>query len=112
MRVLPHGGQHERAAQIADKLRTGKPDSEMLFEIACGYALCAAAARDDDGSARERYVAAAVAALTDAVARGYSDGVALETEPDLRALHGDSGYQALVAKVRSAAKAGTTAATP
>jgi hypothetical protein len=101
MRALPSGGHHARAAAIAEKLRAGKPDSELLFEIACGYALCAAAA--DEKRLQGQYAAAAVAALNEAVARGYTDIVALETEPDLRSLHSDAGYQLLLAKVRTAA---------
>ena len=104
MRVLPHCGQHVRAAEIAGKLRAGKLDAELLLDIACGYALCADAVAGEKPS-HDRYAAAAVAALTDAVAQGYTDAVTLETEPDLRPLRGDADYQVLVAKVRTAAEA-------
>jgi tetratricopeptide (TPR) repeat protein len=103
MRVLPHGGEHVRAAAIAEQLRAGRPDQELLFEIACGYAQSAAAVGGpDDAGLRDKYTAAAVAALADAVARGYRDVVALETEPDLRQLHADPGYQELLKKVQAA----------
>jgi tetratricopeptide (TPR) repeat protein/tRNA A-37 threonylcarbamoyl transferase component Bud32 len=104
MRVLPRCGQHARAAEIAGKLRAGKPDAELLLDIACGYALCADAVAAEK-PLRDRYTAAAVAALTDAVAQGYTDAVTLETEPDLRPLRDDMAYQALLAKVRAAAEA-------
>ncbi|HEY1378015.1 MAG TPA: tetratricopeptide repeat protein, partial [Gemmataceae bacterium] len=115
MRILPHVGRHARAAAIAEKLRaTTAPDTELLFEIGCGYALCAdgvAPGKDagelsaEDRALRQRYAAAAVAALADAVARGYTDAVTLEVEPDLQFLRGDPTFQELLTKVRAAAGA-------
>jgi serine/threonine-protein kinase len=104
MRVLPHGGQHVRAAAIAEKLRTGTPDTELLTEIACVYALCSRAAAADR-PLQERYAAAAVAALADAVAHGYTDVVTLEVEPDLEPLHAEPAYQELLKKAQAAAQA-------
>jgi serine/threonine-protein kinase len=114
MRALPHVGQHARAATIAETLRSGKPDAELLLDIACGYALCADAVvkgrgpeepSPDEQARRDRYLAAAVKALKDTVAQGYTDAVTLETEPDLRALRSDPTFQGLLSEVRKAAEA-------
>jgi hypothetical protein len=111
MRVLPHDGQHGRAAASADKLRTGTLDTELLTEIACVYALCSRAAADDR-ALQDRYAAAAVAALADAVARGYTDVVTLEVEPDLEPLHTYPAYQELLNKAQTAEKARLANALP
>jgi serine/threonine-protein kinase len=110
MRVLPHCGQATRAVEIAVRLRAGKPDAELLVEIAYGYSESAGAVADeakggmltpDEQALRDRYVAAAVAALSDAATRGYKDAVTLETDPDFWPLRGRAAFEELLTKMRS-----------
>ena len=98
MLALAHCGEHARAAQIAAEVRAGKSkDRELLFEVARCYAQCAAAAAADN-KLGETYADQAVEALSEAVAQGYHDVVAFETEPDLDPVRGHAGYEALLAK--------------
>jgi serine/threonine-protein kinase len=101
MRVLPHCGQSARAAQIAERLRAGKPDPEMLIEIACAFAQCASATTAADPALGERYTAAAVASVSGAVAGGYKDVVTLRTEPDLKSLSNNPEFEAFISKIKS-----------
>jgi len=102
--VLPHCGQHVRAAEMADRLRaSASADSELLMEMACCYAQCAEAAATDDALSQV-YAEKAIGAIKDAVAQGYKDAVVLETDPDLAPLRNDAGFQALVETLRQAGK--------
>src|SRR5262249_53717169 len=95
---LARCGQHQRAAEIAEKLRAGTADSELLFEAACGYALCAAAVPGEPGL-RRSYTDQALGALQEAVTKGYKDAVWIETDPDLDPIRGLPAYKALMAKL-------------
>jgi serine/threonine-protein kinase len=98
MLALPHCGEAVRAAGIADKLRPGARDSEVLVELARGYALCAAAEPDHARDFAEK----ALDALRAAVDRGYKDVVSAETEPDFGAIRGDPRFAALLASMKAA----------
>lgn len=99
MLALAHCGEHQRAAQIAEAVRTGKKDRELLFEVTRCYAQCAAAAAPADKQQADAYIDQAIDALGEAVTEGYSDVVAFQTEPDLDPIRGHAGYEALSAKL-------------
>jgi serine/threonine-protein kinase len=104
-------GRHTEAAKTARELaEKGATDPGLLFRAACGYALCvdgvvhgkaADAITPADREQQKEYADAALAALTKAVALGYSDDVALEMDPDLLPLHVYPMYQDLMTKVRT-----------
>jgi tetratricopeptide (TPR) repeat protein len=97
---LARCGEHRRAAEVAERLRAGKAaDTELLFEVACGYALCSEAAPDDP-ELRRRYAERAVGALEEADAKGYKDVASIETDPDLDPIRELPGYKALLEKIR------------
>jgi eukaryotic-like serine/threonine-protein kinase len=103
--VLPHCGQHQRAAEMADRQRaSATADSELLMEMACCYAQCAAAATSD-AALRQVYADKAIAAIQDAAAQGYKDVVVLETDPDLAPIRHEAGYLALVETLKQAGSA-------
>ena len=93
--ALARCGQHQRAATTAEAARAGKKDRELLFNIARGYAQCAASTAASDKSLSDTYVAAAIAALRDAIAEGYHDRVTFQSEPDLDPLRDHSEFQAM-----------------
>jgi tetratricopeptide (TPR) repeat protein len=99
--VLPHTGEHEQAAKLAETLRTGRPnDRELLFILARCYAQCAAAVSGDTPLAA-RYEQKALESLQAAVAQGYSDSMMLESAPDLDPVRGRPEFQELLKKVKS-----------
>jgi tetratricopeptide (TPR) repeat protein len=103
--VLPHCGEHERAARLADALRTGRQnDRELLFTIARCYAQCAAAVSGDTPLAA-RYEQKALDSLQAAVAQGYADVMMLESAPDLGAVRGRPEFKKLLEKVKSTVSA-------
>jgi len=89
-------GQHAEAYELAEELRARvTEDTEALYNLVCGYSLCASAVRQerklDDMPADERtlydqYLAAAIDTLRDAMKHGYNNLSALETDPDLAAI--------------------------
>jgi serine/threonine-protein kinase len=103
-------GDHAQAAELAGRLRAeASKDAGILYYLGCGYALCAAAIDQgmrsghptpEQTSSRERYVKEALTTLGQAIAGGYHDLVALETDPDLESLQGTPGYQKLVQQVK------------
>jgi serine/threonine-protein kinase len=100
MLVLPHCGQHERAAALAEKLRAGKDkDREVLLNIGRCYTHCAAAVNNDT-ALRGEYEKKALAALTAAVDNGYKDVFALEHDPDLEALRTRPEFRQLTVKIK------------
>ena len=74
-------------------------DEHMYFQVACGYALSAAAAGTDAALVR-RYTAAALDCLKKDKEKGWTDVVTLETDPDLEPLRTDPTFQALLADFR------------
>jgi eukaryotic-like serine/threonine-protein kinase len=115
MVALARCGQHARAAAIARDLVARPPENEMVyFEAACGFALSAGALRDQGRptilTAGGPPLAAAIDALIrddtnraidclrKAKARGYSDVIGLETDPDLEPIQDDPAFRALIAE--------------
>jgi serine/threonine-protein kinase len=100
MLVLPHCGEHEQAAKLAEALRTSRQDDrELLMTIARCYAQCAAAAPGDTSLAA-RYKQKALESLQAAVAQGYSDIMMLESAPDLDPVRGRPEFTKLLEKVK------------
>jgi serine/threonine-protein kinase len=98
--VLPHCGEHEQAAKLAETLRTGRQnDRELLFTIARCYAQCAAAVSADMPLAAQ-YEQKALEALQAAVAQGYSDVMMLESAPELDPVRGRPEFRQLLEKVK------------
>jgi len=95
MLALARCGEHVRAIEIAEAVRAGSKDPELLCEVARCYALCAAALRDTDRSLADTYAEAGIKALSEAIDDGYGDRVAFNTDPDLDPIRDLPGYQAL-----------------
>jgi tetratricopeptide (TPR) repeat protein len=101
-------GQHEEASRIAaELLDRSYPNPGTLFSIACGYSLCVSAvgwgkASDsltpDEQTLQQRYTERAIENLQQAIARGYKDLMAIETDPDLVPLRERAAYKELVQK--------------
>ncbi len=90
-------GQHARAVAITAKLVATDPKDEQIYvQAACGYALAAGAAGSDAALAR-RYTDSAVDCLRTAKARGWTDVVTLETDPDLEPIRDDPAVRAVLA---------------
>jgi serine/threonine-protein kinase len=95
MLALARCGEHGRAVEIAEAIRTDSKDPELLCEVARCYALCSAAVRDTDAAQADAYAEAGIAALSEAIDDGYNDRVAFNTDPDLDPIRGLPGYQDL-----------------
>lgn len=97
MLVLPRVGEHEKAAEIAGRFddRKDMSDPEILFETARCYAGCAAVPGIDK-SLRTSYAQKAIKAISASIGAGYRDWVALETEPDLDPIRGESEFRNLL----------------
>jgi hypothetical protein len=94
---LARCGEHERAADMADRIRKGAAsDPGSLVDVACTFAVCSGAVAANEGQLRERYAERALEALRQAVAQGYRDVINLETEPDLDALRDRPEFQAIL----------------
>jgi hypothetical protein len=101
--ILPRCGQHAGAAERAARLEGGpNVDRELLVEVAQCYAQCAAAAelKAEDSRLRQEYLDRAVAAIRQALAKGFKDAVMLETEPDLDPLRSHPGFQAVLVQLK------------
>ena len=86
----------------------------IYFQAACGFALSAGAVRDRDShrvgrrrracspradaSLIRTYTDRAVDCLRKAKARGYTDVVGLETDPDLEPIRDDPAFRTLIAE--------------
>lgn len=109
--MLVRRGRLDQAIATVEVLRAQKPkDSDNLYNVACGYALCAAAVgagrperalAPADRAARQAHIRKAVAALEDAVAHGWFDLAHLRADPDLTSLRTDPGYRRLEAALRA-----------
>jgi tetratricopeptide (TPR) repeat protein len=98
--VLPHCGEQEQAARLAETLRAGRQnDRELLLVLARCYAQCAAAVSGDTPLA-VRYEQQALESLRAAVAQGYSDRMMLESAPDLDPVRGRPEFKELLEKVK------------
>lgn len=95
MLALARCGEHVRAVELAESVRAGSKDPELLCEVARCYAQCSAGLRDTDASQSVAYADAAIAALSEAIDDGYTDRVAFNTDPDLDPIRDLPGYRAL-----------------
>jgi serine/threonine protein kinase/tetratricopeptide (TPR) repeat protein len=101
MLVLAQVGDHTRAATLAETLRErASRDPEVLIETARCYAGCLAGVTDN-ATLQKQYEQKAVQAVVDAIASGYQDWVALETEPDLTPLRKVKEFQAAVTGLKT-----------
>jgi tetratricopeptide (TPR) repeat protein len=103
MMALARCGDHVAATAIADDLRKyHRLQPEMLFQVACGYAVCAETA----GAAHakfEPYVELALECLKLATAGDFKDPVAVETDPDLAVLRDREDYGEMLAQIKKRA---------
>jgi tetratricopeptide (TPR) repeat protein len=96
---LARCGRDAEAARRVEALCKDAPQSGWArLDAACCYAVCAGKAADK--ARKEEYRRKAVAALREAAGPGYKDAVALESDPDLDALHGDLEFKALLAELK------------
>jgi serine/threonine protein kinase len=102
LQVLPRAGRFREAAQLAAELRVGhEKDAGLLVQLASCFAQCSAAAADDP-ALRQQYLETALATLESALALGYKEVFALETEPDLDPLRTTSTFKRLLDGVKGA----------
>src|SRR5262249_6625104 len=101
MLALAHCGKHTEAATVAQRVQAGKPDGELLIDVARCYAWCAEAV-PEDAKLRSRYRGQAIQALQKAVYLGYRDKVYLTSEPDLDPLRNDPAFAQLMEKLVAA----------
>jgi tetratricopeptide (TPR) repeat protein len=93
-------GQHREAAQAAHEVIAFAPNHPgKLFQAACGLALCAAPADHSPKTTNRDYAEQALAALRQAVASGFKDTKALQTNPDLEALRSFDGFQQFLTQI-------------
>lgn len=97
---LARAGLLDQAVPLADSLREKvKGQGESLFQVACGYALGAAAAREP--ARRQALEEKALNTLRTALGPDYKDARGLEREPDLAPLQDNAAFRTLVAGVRA-----------
>ena len=99
MLALASCGEHVRAIELAEGVRAGSKDPELLCEVARCYAQCSAGLRDTDANQADAYADAAIAALSEAIDDGYGDRVAFDTDPDLDPIRDLPGYRALSERI-------------
>ncbi len=93
-------GQHEKAAERAAVLqRTAGKNVRVLFQAACGYALCSAAAGQETAPGKE-YRAKALGVLREMIAAGYRDRAELERDPDLDPIRDDAAFREVLAGLK------------
>ena len=97
--VLAHAGMHQRAAQLAEKLRVDhQRDADFLIGAARCYAQCSLAVADNP-TLRRQYLDTAMADLKAALEYGYKDIITLETHPDLDPIRENPAFKKLLEKV-------------
>jgi tetratricopeptide (TPR) repeat protein len=97
--ALARCGRTADAVALAEQLRQRAPHhTEMQFQIARAYSICAETAHDP--AQRKDYTRLAVKALQDATAGEYRDVFVLDTDPDLEAIRQDPAYRQLVTRLR------------
>jgi tetratricopeptide (TPR) repeat protein/tRNA A-37 threonylcarbamoyl transferase component Bud32 len=102
MMSLAHVGNHAEAAEMAETVRVKLPkDPGALLDIACCYAVCAAAvpAAGAEKEVHEHYASKALEALKQAIDNGYGDKVNVETEPDLDPIRNRPEFKDLSARL-------------
>ncbi|MBW3541963.1 MAG: protein kinase, partial [Planctomycetes bacterium] len=109
MLALARCGEHAEAAGIAGDLEQRAPkDASLLYQVAGGYALAAAAAASDKAAAAQ-YSRQAIGALQKAVAEGYRSVALIEIDPDLDPVRGEEAFQKLVDGLKQPAADAETA---
>ncbi len=85
-----------------------------IYNTACIYSLCAAAARKDPklpaadkANLHDAYTKAAIRLLRHAFARGYQDLAHLKKDPDLDGLRDQEEFQKLMRELEVRVKTGT-----
>jgi serine/threonine protein kinase len=94
MIVCARSGDDKEAARLAEqevRKRAGD-DGRLLFQIACGYALCINDVSEE--SQKAAYAAKAVEALSQAWEHGFKNMSVIDTEPDLDALRPREEFRA------------------
>ena len=101
--ALGRCGEFRQAAEIADTLLAeNAQNAHVLYNLATGYAVCAAAvARVEDDSTEtadllKKYTAAAVNALRAAVEQGYEVAIDLRLDPDLDGIRDRDEFRKLL----------------
>jgi tetratricopeptide (TPR) repeat protein len=109
--AIAHSGDHKWAAEEAETLAAAAMlPGPILYDLGCGFALAAAAARQDlklpeseRAKRADKYAAQAMEILTKAKATGFFKAPAqvanLQTDPDLDALRKREDFKALQAEV-------------
>jgi serine/threonine protein kinase len=109
-------GRAVALAQFGDCSRAAKDAGEVaaqddltrvdVYNVACVYSRCAEAAGKDTtrtpagrAELQEQYAGRAVATLSQAVAKGFKNVPALQTDPDLNAVRGREDFQRLLREV-------------
>jgi serine/threonine-protein kinase len=94
--VLARVGKHQRAAQLAEELRSGhEKNADFLIHAARCYAQYALAV-PSNLTLRARYQELALAALQSALQNGYKDIIVLEADPDLDPLRDTSAFKKMI----------------
>lgn len=121
MFALARCGKFERAAAIADEVRTARPPrARLLYYAAACYALCCAdpmpsATADHVSSEKTRrasYGEKAVSTLCDAIRAGYRDAVELGVDPDFDYVRDLPEFQAILNELRDAQQESASPARP
>jgi serine/threonine-protein kinase len=97
MLALARCGRTDEAEPLIDSLlETARGDARLLFQAACGLALCSTSNdRETARRARDR----AFAVLADLIRNGWKDRFALRTDPDLEPIRGDDRFAPLIAQL-------------
>ena len=119
---LARCGFHEAAAKKAEEIHKKSPkDVDTLLNIMRCYALCSAAAGDQDESTittaekaklRDTYAASAASCLKQATANGLRNVVDVETDPDIDAIRNYPAFQDALDKLRESVQPIGTGTTP
>lgn len=92
LRALDRAGRAAEATR--ERVGLWPDDPRELYDAACGFALCAATARD--GAEADAVATEAVATLGRAVAAGWRDGPRTGADPAFVALRGRADFRGLV----------------
>jgi hypothetical protein len=85
-------GEHQKAAAEAEAIAITKPPPTIQIQLAEVWARASATAQIEPDFA-EKYAQHAVAAIQDAIARGYRDLGKLKTSPHLESLQSRADFQ-------------------
>jgi len=95
--TLAHCGRPNDAARLAEALRKRAGNNPaLLLRIAGCYARCAAVAASVESPG---YIDKALEALRAAVQKDFKDARLVKTDPELEPIHGQAGYQAILATI-------------